>query len=54
MKQPNDLIERYVYAVTKRLPAKLRADVSRELYGLIDDMLAERCGELVPRRSRAD
>lgn len=44
----NELIERYIYAVTKRLPAKNREDVSRELQGLIDDMLTERCGEVTP------
>lgn len=44
----NDLIERYIYAVTKRLPAKNREDVSKELRSLIDDMLMERCGEETP------
>ncbi len=44
----HDLIERYVYAVTKRLNRKQRADVAKELETLIDDMLLERCGELVP------
>lgn len=44
----NDLIERYIYAATKRLPQKIKNDVSEELKTLIDDMLAERCGELVP------
>ena len=39
----NDLIERYIYAVTKQLPKKNREDVSMELRGLIDDMLSERC-----------
>ena len=44
----NDLSERYIYAVTKRLPHKQRDDVAQELRGLIDDMLAERCGEVTP------
>lgn len=44
----NDLIERYIYAVTKRLPAKIRKDVSKELYSLIYDMLDERCGDISP------
>lgn len=44
----NDLIERYIYAVTKRLPRKQRDDVSQELRGLVDDMLTERCGSLTP------
>lgn len=43
-----DLIERYVYAVTKRLPRKQREDVAQELRGLVDDMLAERCGGVTP------
>lgn len=45
----NDLIERYIYAVTRRLPSKLRAEVGEELRGLIDDMLTDRCGELTPQ-----
>lgn len=44
----NDLIERYIYAVSKRLPRKSREDVSLELQGLIEDMLMERCGEREP------
>lgn len=44
----NDLIERYIYAVTKRLPPKSQEDVSQELRGLIDDMLMERCGGQTP------
>lgn len=47
-KTNNDLIERYLYAVTKRMPAKQRDDVSQELRSLIDDMLTERCGDLTP------
>lgn len=44
----HDLIDRYVYAVTKRMNRKIREDVQNELYGLIDDMLTERCGEMTP------
>lgn len=44
----HDLIERYLYAVTKRMDRRQRDDVARELRGLIDDMLAERCGGLTP------
>ena len=44
----HDLIERYIYAATKRLPGKNREDVSMELRGLIDDMLTERCGDETP------
>lgn len=44
----NDLIERYIYAVTKRMDRKQRQDVSMELQGLIEDMLSERCGSRTP------
>ncbi len=43
-----DLMERYLYAVTRRLPERNREDVARELRGLIDDMLVERCGSRSP------
>lgn len=36
-----ELIDRYVYAVTRRLPAQQRADIEQELRGLIEDMLAK-------------
>ncbi len=44
----HDLIERYIYAVTKRLNRKQRDDVAQELRTLIDDMLTERCGCMTP------
>lgn len=44
----SDMIERYIYAVTRRMPRKLGEDVAKELRGLIDDMLKERCGEILP------
>lgn len=44
----HDLIERYIYAVTKRMNSKVREDVSLELKGLIEDMLLERCGDELP------
>lgn len=44
----HDLIERYIYAVTKRLNRKQRDDVAQELRTLIDDMLTERCGGMTP------
>lgn len=44
----NDLVERYLYAATKRMNRKQREDVAQELRGLIDDMLTERCGGLTP------
>ncbi len=36
-----NLIERYVYDVTRRLPEKMRDDVSRELRSNIEDMLSD-------------
>lgn len=48
MTNDNDLIERYLYAITRRLPAAQRADVADELRTLISDMLDERCGGLAP------
>jgi hypothetical protein len=38
-------IERYIYAVTKKLPEKQRGDIEKELRSLIGDMLADRVGE---------
>lgn len=43
-----DLIERYIYAVTRRLPRNKQEDVAKELRGLVEDMLLERCGETAP------
>ncbi|MEA5002619.1 MAG: hypothetical protein VB081_03890 [Christensenella sp.] len=37
-----EMIERYIYDVTRRLPSEQREDISRELNGLIDDMMEER------------
>lgn len=48
MANDNDLIERYLYAITRRLPAAQRADVAEELRTLISDMLDERCAGLLP------
>jgi len=42
VKNDADLIDRYVYAVTSKLPAGQRADIERELRGLIEDMREER------------
>lgn len=36
-----ELIERYIYAVTQKLPASQREDIGVELRGLIEDMLEE-------------
>ncbi len=38
----NEMIERYVYAVVRRLPARQRADIRMEILGLADDMLHDR------------
>lgn len=43
-----ELIKRYIYAVVKQLPSKIREDVSKELQTLIDDMLEARCGLVIP------
>lgn len=37
-----ELMDRYVYAVTSKLPAQQREDIEKELRGLIQDMLDER------------
>lgn len=44
----NDLVERYIYAVTRRMKKGMREDVAKELHSLIEDMLLERCGDLPP------
>ncbi len=44
----HDLIERYIYAVTRKLPRRMRDDVSKELFSLISDMLESRCGDIRP------
>ena len=46
----NDIIIRYVYAVTKNLPLKARKDIEEELKTLIYDMLEERMGETEPTK----
>ncbi len=49
VKEVSDLIDRYVYAVVKRLPGQQREDIEKELRGLIDDMLADTAGDEEPR-----
>jgi len=39
----HELIDRYIYAVTRGLPAASRAEVEKELAALISDMLDQRC-----------
>lgn len=36
-----EMIERYIYAVTRELPEKQRDDIEKELRGLIEDMVEE-------------
>ncbi|WP_010273129.1 hypothetical protein [Paenibacillus senegalensis] len=43
-----EAIDKYIYAVTIRLPQKQREDIRKELRGLIEDMLDERCGSEPP------
>lgn len=40
-----EMIERYIYAVTRHLPEKQREDIAKELRSLIEDMIAEQMGE---------
>ncbi|WP_010098333.1 HAAS signaling domain-containing protein [Ornithinibacillus scapharcae] len=40
-----EMVNRYVYAVTQRLPQSQREDIAIELRGLIEDMLEERVGD---------
>lgn len=47
-------IDRYVHAVTGRLPQNQRADIERELRGLIEDMLDERAGGGEPEADRVE
>ena len=53
-KNGTDLTERYLYAVTKRLPAAQRADIDKELSGLIEDMLADRTAGGEPAQKDAE
>lgn len=46
-----DLVERYIYAVTQKLPSQTREDIGKELRGLIADMLEERAqGERITEK----
>lgn len=49
-KELEELINRYVYDVVRRLPQKTRADIERELRQLIEDMLLDRVGEQEPTK----
>ncbi|PLT46690.1 putative membrane protein [Paenibacillus pasadenensis] len=43
-----ELVDRYIHAVTARLPEAQREDIKRELQSLIEDMLEERSPESPP------
>lgn len=45
-KKQHVMIDQYVYDVTRRLPRGQRADIEQELRGLIEDMLADRTGNI--------
>ena len=40
-----ELIERYIYAVTRHMPSDMKKDVADELTSIIQDMLEEKCGK---------
>lgn len=44
----NDLIDRYIYAVTKHMKSAMKKDVAAELETIIQDMLEERCEDVIP------
>ena len=44
----NDLIDRYIYAVTKHMKSAMKKDVAAELETIIQDMLEERCEDVTP------
>ncbi|MEI0486244.1 hypothetical protein [Brachyspira intermedia] len=41
-KKAEDIIERYIYTVTKSMPDKIKEDVSNEIRTLIDDIIKEK------------
>lgn len=49
-----EMIDRYIYAVTRRLPEAQRADIEKELRGLIDDMLTDRTKGGPPKKEDAE
>ncbi|MCL2152666.1 MAG: hypothetical protein FWH57_06895 [Oscillospiraceae bacterium] len=44
----NDLVKRYVYAVTCNLPIKTQPEVEKEIESMITEMLDARCGNAEP------
>jgi hypothetical protein len=49
--KPNNLIQRYIYAVTSKVPHAQRQDIAQELQSLIDDMVRDRAEEDNPAAS---
>lgn len=47
-KEMQELVNRYVYDVVRRLPQNQREDIDREIRGLIEDMLQDKAGENLP------
>ena len=41
----NELIKRYIYAVSCHLPAKMQTEVQKEIESMISELLDARCGE---------
>jgi hypothetical protein len=49
-----EMIDRYIYAVTQRLPEQQRSDIKQELQSLIEDMLEERAPAAQASREDAE
>lgn len=49
-----DMTERYVYQVTRRLPINTRKDIEQELRTLIADMLEEKAQDVTPGKQHID
>ncbi|NLV59988.1 MAG: hypothetical protein GXY67_14665 [Clostridiales bacterium] len=44
----NEMIKRYMYAVTSNLPAKAQPEIEKELESMIEELLDARCGDVQP------
>jgi uncharacterized membrane-anchored protein len=53
-KELEDLVNRYVYDVVRRLPQNQREDIERELRELIDDMLVDKLGGQEPTKQELE
>src|SRR5699024_5117496 len=49
-----DLVDRYIYAVTQKVPQAQRKDIADELRGLIEDMLDERAEESTAKENNIE